>query len=71
MNEFEKSAKIDWSLHASISQPYRTNTLLWQHCDAMTAIETQDNLEEAITQMSEFPTAIEMLNSIGVNTNGK
>jgi hypothetical protein len=71
MNEFEKPAKIDWSLHATINQPYRTTPLLWQHCESVGIIETQDNLEESIQQMDEFPTASEMLSAIGVNTNGK
>ena len=71
MNNFEKSAKIDWSLHTTINQPYRTHSLLWEQIDAMSIIDTQDNLEESIEQMDEFPDAVKMLNTIGVKTNGK
>ena len=71
MNDFEKPAKIDWSLHATINQPYRTHSLLWEQIDAMSIIDTQDNLEESIEQMDEFPDAVKMLNTIGVKTNGK
>ena len=71
MNNFEKSAKIDWSIHAQINQPYRTHSLLWEQIDAMSIIDTQDELEESIEQMTEFPDAVEMLNTIGVKTNGK
>lgn len=71
MNEFEKPAKIDWSIHAQINQPYRTNSLLWEQIDAMAIIDTQDKLEESIQQMDKFPEAIEMLNTIGVNIDGK
>lgn len=71
MNEFEKPAKIDWSIHAQINQPYRTHSLLWEQIDAMAIIDTQDKLEESIQQMDKFPEAIEMLNTIGVNIDGK
>ena len=71
MNEFEKPAKIDWGIHAQINQPYRTNSLLCEQIDAMAIIDTQDNLEESIQQMDKFPEAIEMLNTIGVNIDGK
>ena len=71
MNEFEKPAKIDWSIHAQINQPYRTNSLLWEQIDAMAIIDTQDNLEESIQQMDKFPEAIKMLNTIGINIDGK
>jgi len=71
MNNFEKSAKIDWSIHAHINQPYRTHSLLWEQIDSMTIIDTQDQLEESIQQMDQFPEAVEMLNTIGVKTNGK
>lgn len=71
MNEFEKPAKIDWSLHTIINQPYRTHSLLWEQIDSIAIIDTHDQLEESIQQMSEFPDAVEMLNTIGVNTNGK
>ena len=71
MNEFEKPAKIDWSIHAQINQPYRTNSLLWEQIDAMAIIDTQDSLEESIQQMDKFPEAIKMLNNIGINIDGK
>ena len=71
MNNFEKPAKIDWSIHAQINQPYRTHSLLWEQIDAMAIIDTHDELEESIEQMTEFPDAVEMLNTIGVKTNGK
>ena len=71
MNNFEKSAKIDWSIHAHINQPYRTHSLLWEQIDAMAIIDTQDELEESIKQMDKFPDAVKMLNTIGVKTNGK
>jgi hypothetical protein len=71
MSKYEKSAKIDWSIHAHINQPYRTHSLLWEQIDAMAIIETQDELEKSIQQMDEFTTASEMLSAIGVNTNGK
>lgn len=71
MNNFEKPAKIDWSIHAHIKQPYRTHSLLWEQIDSMTIIDTQDELEESIQQMNQFPEAVEMLNTIGVKTNGK
>jgi|TARA_B110000503_G_C7114318_1_gene399606 hypothetical protein len=66
MNEFEKSVKIDWSLHATIAQPYRTQPLLWEFCNAMAVIETQNQLEESIQQMEEFPDAQNMLTEIGI-----
>lgn len=68
MSKYEKSAKIDWSIHAHINQPYRTHSLLWEQIDAMAIIDTQDELEESIEQMTEFPEATEMLNTIGVKT---
>jgi hypothetical protein len=34
----------------------------------MAIIDTQDELEESIEQMTEFPEATEMLNTIGVKT---
>ena len=68
MSKYEKSAKIDWSIHAHINQPYRTHSLLWEQIDAMAIIDTQDELEESIEQMTEFPEATEMLNIIGVKT---
>ena len=68
MNEYEKSAKIDWSIHAHINQPYRTHSLLWEQIDAMAIIDTQDELEESIEQMTKFPEATEMINTIGVKT---
>ena len=71
MDDFEKPAKIDWSLHATINQPYRTHSLLWEHLDALALIETQDQLEESIQQMEDFTVAQDMLSAIGVNTNGK
>ena len=37
----------------------------------MAIIDTQDKLEESIQQMDKFPEAIEMLNTIGVNIDGK
>jgi hypothetical protein len=37
----------------------------------MAIIDNQDQLEESIQQMSQFPEAVEMLNTIGVKTNGK
>jgi hypothetical protein len=37
----------------------------------MAIIDNQDHLEESIQQMSQFPEAVEMLNTIGVKTNGK
>jgi hypothetical protein len=72
MNNFEKPAKIDWSLHAMLhGQPYRTHSLLWEQIDSIAIIDTQDQLEESIRNMDEFPDAVEMLNTIGVKTNGK
>jgi len=71
MSKYEKSAKIDWGIHAQINQPYRTNSLLWEQIDSMAIIDNQDQLEESIQQMSQFPEAVEMLNTIGVKTNGK
>ena len=68
MSKYEKSAKIDWSIHAHINQPYRTHSLLWEQIDSMAIIDTQDELEESIEQMTEFPAATEMLNTIGVKT---
>jgi hypothetical protein len=68
MSKYEKSAKIDWSIHAHINQPYRTYSLLWEQIDSMAIIDTQDELEESIEQMTEFPEATEMLNTIGVKT---
>ena len=68
MSKYEKSAKIDWSIHAHIDQPYRTHSLLWEQIDSMAIIDTQDELEESIEQMTEFPEATEMLNTIGVKT---
>jgi len=71
MSKYEKSAKIDWGIHAQINQPYRTNSLLWEQIDSMAIIDNQDHLEESIQQMSQFPEAVKMLNTIGVKTNGK
>jgi hypothetical protein len=71
MNNYEKPAKIDWSIHAHINQPYRTHSLLWEQIDAMAIIDTHDKLEESIEQMDKFPDAVKMLNTIGVKTNGK
>jgi len=71
MSKYEKSAKIDWSIHAHINQPYRTHSLLWEQIDSMAIIDNQDHLEESIQQMSQFPEAVKMLNTIGVKTNGK
>ena len=68
MSKYEKSAKIDWSIHAHINLPYRTHSLLWEQIDSMAIIDTQDELEESIEQMTEFPEATEMLNTIGVKT---
>lgn len=68
MNNFEKPAKIDWSLHTTINQPYRTHSLLQEQNDLMPIINTYDVFEEEI---NEFPDAIKMLSAIGVNTNGK
>jgi len=68
MSKYEKSAKIDWSIHAHIDQPYRTHSLLWEQIDSIAIIDTQDELEESIEQMTEFPEATEMLNTIGVKT---
>ena len=68
MSKYEKSAKIDWSIHAHINQPYRTHSLLWEQIDSMAIIDTQDELEESIEQMTEFPESTEMLNTIGVKT---
>jgi len=71
MNNFEKPAKIDWSLHAMLhGQPYRTHSLLWEQIDSIAIIDTQDQLEESIRNMDEFPDAVEMF-TIGVKTNGK
>lgn len=68
MNNFEKSAKVDWSIHAHISQPYRTHSTLWEQNDLMPIINTYDVFEEEI---DEFPDAVKMLNAIGVHTDGK
>ncbi len=68
MRDHEKPAKIDWSIHAHINQPYRTHSLLWEQIDSMAIIDNQDELEESIQQMNQFPEAVEMLNTIGVKT---
>jgi len=39
---------------------------LWEFCNAMAVIETQNQLEESIQQMEEFPDAQNMLTEIGI-----